>query len=287
MTEGIDDPDAPTSDGGSQDHDNLLSWGYAANLNLDRGRAARSGPALEEYQRRFTDYADTLLRDLGADAGRLSAVIAHHRDRLAALDDATDGPGIDHLAIEIAEAGLARIHAAGADSDLRAHARLIDQLEAQFAWSAPTYRQGLFHRHRAVRRLLRRVSPSWWLRRVNALRYAAFEDDPSPDDPRRTRRIVITYRGVDAGRLDYRACAACRIGWVAKLTVDEELQGRGIGNRALAKARACYPGYQWCTSGQYTTARTFWAQAARRSGERYLPPDDQLRPCSHIEAPGS
>src|SRR2546423_7110476 len=123
MAKGIDDPDAPTGGSDSPDHDNLLSWSYAANLNLDRGRAARSGPAREEYQRRFEDYADTLLRDLGADAGRLSAVIAHHQDRVAALDDAMDGPGIDHLAIEIAEAGLARIHAAGADSDPRAHAR--------------------------------------------------------------------------------------------------------------------------------------------------------------------
>lgn len=194
-----------------------------------------------------------------------------------------EGPGIDHLAIEIAEAGLARIRAAGADCDSRAHARLIDQLDAQFAWDPPTYRQGPFHRHRAIRRLLRRANPAWWLRRANAWRHTTFEDGPSPDDPRRNRRIVIIYRGVDAGRLDYRACAICRIGWVAKLTVDEELQGRGIGTRALAKARACHPGYQWCTSGQYTTARTFWAQAARRSGERYLPPDDHLKPCLHIE----
>lgn len=80
MSEGTDYSGTATNGSDSPDHDSFLSWGYAANLNLDRGRGARPGPALEEYQRRFTDYADTLLRDLGADAGRLSAVIAHHRD---------------------------------------------------------------------------------------------------------------------------------------------------------------------------------------------------------------
>ena len=78
-------------------------------------------------------------------------------------------------------------------------------------------------------------------------------------------------------------CGDCRIGFVAKLSVDEEHQDRGIATCALAKTRSRYPGFQWCTSGQYVTVRTFWARTARKSGEHYLPPDDQLRPCSHID----
>ncbi len=275
-----DSPAAPDSE---QLDDNTLAWGYAMNLDLVKSRDTDTAEERAEYQRRFDDYAQTLLYDLHADADRLIAVIEHHRTR---AEVSTDHPGANRirlLTVELAEAGLKRIRAADAEDDEEARERLYAELKAANTWTPAVYRQGPFHQHRAVRRILRRTNLVWWVRRLDARMSVSLDDSPSPDDPGHTRRVAISYRGQDIGRLDYRVCTNCRIGFVAKLSVDEEHQDRGIATRALAKTRLLYPGFQWCTSGQYVTARTFWARTARKSGERYLPPDDQLRPCSHID----
>jgi GNAT superfamily N-acetyltransferase len=263
--------------------DDTLAWGYAMNLGLIQGRDSEEELERAEYQRRFDDYAQTLLYDLHADPDRLVAVADHHRARAEASKDHPGANRIRLLTVELAEAGLSRIRAVGAVDDPEARDRLYTELKAANSWSPSVYRQGPLHQHRAVRRILRRTNPAWWIGRLDALVNVALDDGPSPDDPNHTRRVTISHRGLDIGRLDYRVCPTCRIGFVAKISVDEEYQDRGIATRALAKTRSLHPGFQWCTSGQYTTARTFWVRVARKSGERYLPPDDQLRPCSHID----
>lgn len=278
-------PDAASRENTSPLDDNTLAWSYAINLNLVRGRDSQEEDERAEYRRRFNDYAETLLHDLEADPQRLAAVAEHHREKLQqpGRDPNAAAARIDHLTIELAEAGLARLRAAGAEHDPAARARFFAQLDAEHSWNPPVYRQGPLHRHRAVRRILRRANPLWWLRRLDALASVTLDEGPSPDDPQYNRRVAISYRGLDIGRLDYRVCAACRIGWVGKISIDEPYQGRGIATRALALTRSLHPGCRWCTSGQYVTARTFWARVARKSGERYLPPDKQLSPCTHID----
>jgi len=98
----------------------------------------------------------------------------------------------------------------------------------------------------------------------------SLDDGPSPDDPGHTRRVAISYRGQDIGRLDYRVYTV-----VDRLRREalrrRGTQDRGLATRALAKTRSLYPGFRWCTSGQYVTGANLWARTARKAANASLP----------------
>jgi GNAT superfamily N-acetyltransferase len=91
------------------------------------------------------------------------------------------------------------------------------------------------------------------------------------------QQLTIMMGGRSIGRLVFQVCHQCRTGYVAKISVDEAYQGRGIASRALWAVRAEVSGYRWSTSGQELAARTFWRRLARHRGGYQT-----ARPCQHI-----
>lgn len=92
---------------------------------------------------------------------------------------------------------------------------------------------------------------------------------------------IFKLAAEDIGHVIFQVCDQCRIGYIGKISVYEPYQGRGIASLALADLRAEFPGYRWSTSGQFSTARTFWRQTSRRAKGGY----DTAKPCEHIDPP--
>lgn len=87
----------------------------------------------------------------------------------------------------------------------------------------------------------------------------------------------------EIGILEYQICDRCRLGFVAKISIDVEFHGQGLGTRAIELARLQAPGYRWFTSGQDRPAKTFWERIARRTGDGYFEEKEWLHPCEHME----
>ena len=82
------------------------------------------------------------------------------------------------------------------------------------------------------------------------------------------------------GHVVFGVCPQCLTGYIAKMSVDADYQGRGVGTRALRCLRREYRGYTWSTSAQYSWARTFWQMTSRRTGGGY----QVTSPCEHLES---
>lgn len=156
-----------------------------------------------------------------------------------------------------------------------------DELTAENTWDPPPYRQGAGHRYIWPRRALRRFDPRYWVRRVHVRATIRMVHHPASHGD--YQQIEMMLGDVQVGRLDYMICTDCRIGFVGKISIDPDMQGRGLGTRALELARRQAVGLRWCTSGQYVTARTFWRSVGRRTGDSYQPANDDLRPCAHMD----
>lgn len=253
-------------------------WGYDDLADPDPG-----DPGLETRRRRLARAARSLLWRIDADPERLAAVA-----EAVAAQARPDGEGRRrrgaYNAVIIADVALGMLREAGAANDPAARARLLAEIrEARYgpAEEEPST-PGVFDAHRLPRRVLRRVSPLWWLRRLDAranVRLVPQDHDPDPDA---LREILMLRGGYEVGSLKYLLCDECQLGCVAKIEVDEDYQGRGLGTRALELVRAQAPGYQWCTTSQDDTAVTFWQRIARRTGDAYTDDDGDLKPCPHM-----
>jgi GNAT superfamily N-acetyltransferase len=197
---------------------------------------------------------------LEADAERLAAVAEVCRARA----DFNIGYS---LAVELAEAGFDAIRQTGADRSPRARRRLVADLKNQ--WETTPHRQRLWHRHRLPRRVLRRLDPRWWYGHWRAAREVQMVYHPARKGPTDYHEIELLIGDREVGSFQFKPCRTCRIGYVAKISIDSDQQGKGLGTRALAEARRHAPGYHWWTSGQHATARTFWERMARRTGDEY------------------
>jgi hypothetical protein len=127
---------------------------------------------------------------------------------------------------------------------------------------------------------LRRASPIWWYRRLEA-RLTVTVVSGTYDNASYQERIFM-IGNEDVGHVVFQICRPCRAGYIGKISVYEPYQDRGIATRALADLRAEVPGYRWSTSGQYSTARTFWRRTSRQAGGGY----ETAGPCEHIDPPG-
>lgn len=276
----MSDPLTPSE--GQFQADVRLAWSYAINADLGPDPKAATDPAaqqraLQARADRHARYAQDLLHDLGADPDRLNTVAAacqaEHARRVA---DGHSAEGGYATAARLAKLALDTIRRAEADAGPAGRQRLIAELDQERAWSPGTYKQGLWHRHSWLRRLLRRGNPLWWYRRLHAALTETVTCGPY-DGGSQYQQLTITMGGQGIGRLVFQICHQCRIGYVAKISVDQPYQDRGIATRALWAVRAEVPGYRWSTSGQELTARTFWQRIARRAGGYQT-----AKPCQHI-----
>lgn len=242
--------------------DTQQAWILAANAHLGPESARNESVAR---------YAGFLASELDADA-----------DRIAAAAAACRGIGGNHeRAADLADLALELVVAAGADSDPAARARLLTELNPQS--NPEPYRQGLWHRHRLPRRLLRRLDPRWWYRRCESVAMVRLVHHSPVDGHAGYQRIEMLRDGSAVGELSYRLCAQCEIGFVAKISIEPEDQGRGLGSRALRLARRQAPGYRWTTSGQAREAKTFWQMTARRTRRGYrVSSDPGTARCPHM-----
>lgn len=277
-----------TTDGGLMTEDATVdlpaddteqAWIYALNAHLGPDPDALDDPVARRRAERARDdrvgrYAGFLASDLDADV-----------DRLTAAASACRAIGGNHeRAADLADLALELVVAAGADSDPAARARLLAELNPTPSGPEPD-QQGLWHRHRLPRRLLRRLDPRWWYRRAESA--ARVRLAPSPADGHAGyHRIEMLRGGFAVGELSYRLCAQCEVGFVAKISIQPEDQGRGLGSRALQLARLHAPGYRWTTSGQALEAKTFWQMTARRTRRGYRvssDPDSSVPRCPHMK----
>jgi hypothetical protein len=80
---------------------------------------------------------------------------------------------------------------------------------------------------------------------------------PSDEGTADYHEIEMLIGDREVGTFQYKLCHICRMGFVAKISIDVDQQGRGLGTRALEEGRRQAPGYRWWTSGQDATAKTF------------------------------
>jgi len=259
--------------------DTQLAWIYALNADLGPDPDVLDDAVARRRAERARDnrvdrYAGFLVSDLGADA-----------DRLAAAASVCRAIGGNHGgAADLADLALELVVAAGADSDPAARARLLAELNPTPSGCEPD-QQGLWHRHRLPRRLLRRFDPRWWYRRCESVAMVRLVHHSPVDSPLGYQRIEMLRAGVAVGELSYQLCAPCEVGYVAKISIQPEDQGRGLGSRALQLARLHAPGYRWTTSGQALEAKTFWQMTSRRTRRGYRvasDPDSAVPRCPHL-----
>jgi hypothetical protein len=267
----------------AQDPDWVEAVTFAVNAALpDLDTAATSPDALHRARQaraeRYQRYARLLLHAIGPEPDRLTRLLDTCQEQAAAHQDDPDGPDPAFAAaVELTETAL-RDAVAADQAGPSGRDALVDELDREHSWgSAEPYRQGPWHRHSRPRRILRRASPARWWRRMRARRHLDLVDAPYGDRPLR-KKISIQLDGAEVGRLWYAVCDECRLGWVAKISVHDDLQGLGLGGAALAAAAGRAPGYRWVTTGQRHSAVTFWRQLGRHTGRGYSVGD----PCSHM-----
>lgn len=291
--------------GGGRPDELTLMWTLAANADLDTDTDTDQGPAgtqdptgvvdAERAERRDR-YVRQVLREFGVDRRRLDTLAL--RCSMTAADQQVrqnmpdyageDLAGLWRLAADLLERAVALVDAADAAGP-DGRAGLAVELERELHPVVEPYRQGLGHRHSWPRRLARRASPLWWARRWWAAARVELVTEPfgsadGPFDGGPQWRIRVRLGGVDVGKLGYSICHTCRLGHVAKLEVYPRWQGRGLGAAALAAARAqAGPGYRWVTTGQFTTARSYWRRVGRTTGAGYQAIDGLG--CEHLDPP--
>jgi GNAT superfamily N-acetyltransferase len=262
------DSDSGT-DSGTVEPDVLRAFSYGLNMALTPPATTPE----QRYRERFTDYYQSLLCDLDADAARLAAVETGCLAELSILA-ADDGRRLAwETALDLTRAALQHVHDAGVDTE-QSRQQLVEQLHP--AWEPTPYRQGLLHRHRLLRRALCRLDPRWWAARLAADRVQLVHHEPAGASDH--HRLAIDIDGETIGHLDYKFCPACKLAYIGKLSIDDDYQGRGLGTRALRQAIATHPGHTWITSGQYDSAKTFWKLAAKRTGAKLA----ERQPCQHL-----
>lgn len=254
-------------------------WGYE-----DLAGADPNAPTFDARRRRFARAARMLLWRLKADPERLAAVAEAVAAQAGPDEEGRRRRGA-HNAVMIAHVARGMLRETGADIDPAARARLLAEIrEARYGPVEDEPTPGVFGPHRLPRRSLRRLSPLWWWRRLDArvnVRLVPQDRDP---DPAALREVLMLRGDYEVGSLKYLLCDECQLGCVAKIEVDEDHEGRGLGTRALELVRAQAPGYQWCTSSQDDTAVTFWQRIARRTGDAYTDDDGgDLKPCQHMD----
>ncbi|MEU1824190.1 hypothetical protein ABZ502_17405 [Streptomyces abikoensis] len=70
----------------------------------------------------------------------------------------------------------------------------------------------------------------------------------------------------DFARLEWRACAQCRLGLISQIRVNAAHQGQGYGIRMLLRAVRGYEEYAWSTSRQSAEGRQFFPRASAAAG---------------------
>src|SRR5260370_6220434 len=220
-----------------------------------------------------------LVHDHDADAARLAALAEGCRtEGTRALAEGRAIVGYE-LALELIDLALNIIRDAGADAHPRARASLLAELDEEMMPHPKLCRRRPWDRHRLARRLLRRLDPRWHHRRRLAAREGALVCHPatSPDAFHWTELMVGTS---DVGALYYKICHRWRIGYVGKLSINEEYQGLGLGSSVLEAAReeAPAPDYCWWTSHQDSSAQPFWQLIGSRTGARHQFPTESIWP---------
>lgn len=265
----------------------------------DQGRAFARGDGVgrannitdaRARERCWDRFAKFLLQDLDADADRLAAVAIACRERSAAI---AVGPkaGSRHEQIhargaQLADRARAMVIAAGADTDPRARTRLLARTERDLlghpnAGNRWWDRLALAVDNSRTRRRFRRLNPLWWARRRQTRNVRVVHTRArTPEDAAE----VTAYRGSDpVGRLTYQLCAPCRAGFLAKISVDEDLQGLGLGDRLITEAlsnASAADGYTWVTTPQDDAATGFWRTVGRRHRVGFAEADQA--PCPHM-----
>jgi GNAT superfamily N-acetyltransferase len=263
------------------DDDVTQLWSYGTNAYLSYS----DGEAPATLRRRVERYAKYVVAEFDCDGQRLAAALRRCRED-AQLAQGEGKPGWDD-AIAIGEHAMALLHRHGAQVPGPARAALRSELEE---WQFPTYdpyRQGLWHRHRLPRRLLRRLNPWWLARRRQVNDQVCLEH--YMDELRGYECIKIHLRDKttgdrarsDVGRMYFKVCDQCRRVLLAKMSVDDDLQGLGLGTHAIDHAIDRTHDYTWYTTGQYDTARSYWQRIARRTGAGFRGPEAGVV-CKHM-----
>jgi hypothetical protein len=91
--------------------------------------------------------------------------------------------------------------------------------------------------------------------------------------------VVRVGQAREIGRLDYRVCHPCQLGYIERIAVVGSWQRKGLGRDALHTALAPCPGYAWSTSRQSPEGRRFFAAMAEESDVAFPPRDAR---CSHM-----
>lgn len=266
------------------DHDTTQLWSHGTNAYLPYG----DGESPVTLERRVQRYAKYVAAEFDCDAQRLAAALEQCRaDSQHAEGEGKLGWGD---AISIGEHALALLQRRGADSPGRARDALSSELEEwQFPTSKP-YRQRVWHCHRLPRRLLRRLN-LWWLARRRRLNDAVWIEH-GPDEPRACECIKIHLADAggdrehsEVGRMYFEVCHQCRRVLLAKMSVDSDVQGFGLGTRAIMHVIDRTPGYTWYTTLQYDTAESYWQRMARRTGSGFHGPGaNGAITCEHMRA---
>ena len=279
--------DIPTNDEQVK-ADAFEAWVYAINLGPEPDFAAVSDPATQQRlvdarARKVASYTLFLLEELDADAERLTAAAAVCRARHVERS-AASGPEeqrVEHLlGAELADAALKVVREAGADTDASARDRLRAEIHRRLNPESTPYRQGFWHQHSWPRRILRRLDPRWWVRRESMAGRIHVVHEVAIDVTD-IESVHVLADGVNVGSLHYQMCPRCKLGRVDKLSIVDGYQGLGLGTRALRDALARYPGYDWYTTPQYATARTYWKRVGRITGAGF--PDRHPHPCPHMD----
>lgn len=281
-------PDTATDEQARHDQVRAFMWGDGA---------GRVDSITDERTRRrcWEHYAKRLLRDLDADPDRLAAVAAYCRDRSAAI---AAGPraGSRHVQVydrgaQLAARSRVLVTAAGADTDQRARTRLLARVERDLYGDPDAGNHWWNHLALALhnsraRRRLRRLNPRWWARRLQTqgVRLVHARARTAQD-----AATVMAYRGNQPiGRLLYQLCVPCHAGFLCKISVDEDYQGLGLGDRLIAEtltAASAADGYTWVTTAQNDTATGFWRTVGRRHRVGFAEAEGNRAPCPHMDRP--
>lgn len=165
--------ESPVSAKDQLQEDVALAWSYAANAGLGPSLDAASDLAARQRAQqasiaRWDRYAMELLHDLECDLGRLEVVAeACHARCGPPVGTGVPRPGYREAA-RLADLALEHLRQAEAEDPRGGTTRLMAELLRERTSDSDPYHQGLWHRHSWPRRLLRRVTPVWWYRRLNA-----------------------------------------------------------------------------------------------------------------------
>ena len=132
-------------------------------------------------------------------------------------------------------------------------------------------------------RQARRLNPLWWARRLRVRGIDLIHHHAT--NAADVAKVVADLDGEPIGRLTYQLCRPCHAGFVCKISVDDEYQGLGLGNRLIGEALRAGPpadGYTWVTTMQYDTATGFWRTLGHRHRASFAEAEGNRAPCPHM-----